>query len=282
MQNLQLQQSVAELAHLQRALGGTPEQLTVAQAQMAMQLQAGYQALRGRPSAAVGAAQVEAVAKAPSSPAPVAPPPPEPEPASQASALPGAVVAPTPPPEPTASSASAAQADTAPVATAEGKPPGGSWLDPKSMDSAVDKFLELGGAAALRLPAEDPIAKPAAAAPGTPDAKRAGAVVATTAEDGGAEAGASINERWGWMPAGASCGRCRKVVVCLGGVHCGRLDTEGRIMGCGVGVCWRCMARAPRDDLGAIRTTRAEFAERGERAWWMHERCLRKACNPVS
>lgn len=49
-------------------------------------------------------------------------------------------------------------------------------------------------------------------------------------------------------------------------------------MGCGIGVCWGCMAAAPRATLGDVRTTKDEFrALAGEgQAWWMHEACMEK------
>jgi hypothetical protein len=76
---------------------------------------------------------------------------------------------------------------------------------------------------------------------------------------------------------GTVCSRCRKAAapyVC-GGIFCGRMDADGNFAGCGAGVCWRCMKRAPREALGEIRTSKVECDTLGEEAWWMHDFCMR-------
>uniref|UniRef100_A0A7S0AAU1 RNF34/RFFL HeH domain-containing protein n=1 Tax=Pyrodinium bahamense TaxID=73915 RepID=A0A7S0AAU1_9DINO len=81
--------------------------------------------------------------------------------------------------------------------------------------------------------------------------------------------------RPGWLPMGARCGVCsKKVADECGGVVCQRRGGDGTA-GCGEGVCWRCMKRAPRDSFGGVRTTREEFESWGDDAWWMHEGCMR-------
>ncbi|CAK0896367.1 unnamed protein product, partial [Prorocentrum cordatum] len=50
-----------------------------------------------------------------------------------------------------------------------------------------------------------------------------------------------------------------------------RQRRSGDTVGCAAGVCWKCMNKASKDKLGAVRTTKAEFASLGEEAWWMHE-----------
>eukprot|EP00928_Gymnodinium_smaydae_P074556 TRINITY_DN5758_c1_g4_i1.p1 TRINITY_DN5758_c1_g4~~TRINITY_DN5758_c1_g4_i1.p1 ORF type:complete len:704 (-),score=91.19 TRINITY_DN5758_c1_g4_i1:140-2251(-) len=84
--------------------------------------------------------------------------------------------------------------------------------------------------------------------------------------------------RYGWLPPKTRCRRCRKAVVSRGGVFCGRrrLGPSGHevIVGCGAAVCWRCMNRAPHEELGKIRTTNAEFESLGDDAWWLHEFCM--------
>lgn len=80
--------------------------------------------------------------------------------------------------------------------------------------------------------------------------------------------------RHGFLPEGTSCSRCRRTVVACGGVFCGRVTATGAIAGCGAPTCWRCMNRLPREDMGTIRTTKAEFRSLGEGAWWMHEFCM--------
>merc|ERR1712107_77672 len=67
---------------------------------------------------------------------------------------------------------------------------------------------------------------------------------------------------------------CKKKVMDHGGVVCGRRRQDGRVVGCGEKVCWRCMNRALRTDFGAVKTTKAEFESLGKDAWWMHQRCM--------
>lgn len=76
-----------------------------------------------------------------------------------------------------------------------------------------------------------------------------------------------------WMPAGMACRLCTKVPTC-GGVICRRRRPDGSVGGCGEGVCWRCMKRAPREKFGKVRTTKEEFESLKEDAWWMHEACF--------
>lgn len=61
------------------------------------------------------------------------------------------------------------------------------------------------------------------------------------------------------------------------GVVCRRVRKKGMVTGCGMGVCWACMASRPRAELGMVRTTREEFESLKEDAWWMHERCMEHA-----
>eukprot|EP00450_Noctiluca_scintillans_P018644 CAMPEP_0194519956 /NCGR_PEP_ID=MMETSP0253-20130528/53774_1 /TAXON_ID=2966 /ORGANISM="Noctiluca scintillans" /LENGTH=775 /DNA_ID=CAMNT_0039364145 /DNA_START=35 /DNA_END=2359 /DNA_ORIENTATION=- len=53
----------------------------------------------------------------------------------------------------------------------------------------------------------------------------------------------------GAMLAGSSCSRCRKTVQRGGGVFCGRITEDGKFLGCGKGYCWRCMSRAPTEEV---------------------------------
>jgi hypothetical protein len=78
----------------------------------------------------------------------------------------------------------------------------------------------------------------------------------------------------GFLPEGTPCGRCKKDVAGDGGVYCGRRTTNGGVSGCSSAVCWRCMARAPRTEMGCIRTSKAEFVSLGAAAWWMHDFCM--------
>jgi len=78
----------------------------------------------------------------------------------------------------------------------------------------------------------------------------------------------------GWMAEGAACSLCSKKVGERGGVGCARRRPNGQIVGCGAGVCWRCMNRAKREDFGAVKTTKSEFLSLGEEAWWMHQKCM--------
>jgi len=43
--------------------------------------------------------------------------------------------------------------------------------------------------------------------------------------------------------------------------------------GCFEQICWKCMNKGGKD-FGTIKCTKAEFAEMGEGAWWMHEKCM--------
>jgi len=78
----------------------------------------------------------------------------------------------------------------------------------------------------------------------------------------------------GWLPGGQKCGLCDKGVVKNGGVFCGRRRPDGTLVGCFLGVCWKCMNKAPCATFGNIRTTKAEFTSLGDDAWWMHEACM--------
>jgi len=78
-----------------------------------------------------------------------------------------------------------------------------------------------------------------------------------------------------WMLAGTICRSCAKPTAKeQGGVICRRRRHDGSLGGCGEGVCWRCMKRAPRESFGQVRTTKEEFESLEEDAWWMHERCF--------
>jgi len=78
-----------------------------------------------------------------------------------------------------------------------------------------------------------------------------------------------------WLPAGGACKLCAKTVKGeFGGVTCRRIRSNSTVGGCGASVCWRCMKRAARDDLGMVRCSREEFEALGLGAWWMHERCM--------
>eukprot|EP00440_Ansanella_granifera_P009339 gb/GFBE01010121.1/.p1 GENE.gb/GFBE01010121.1/~~gb/GFBE01010121.1/.p1 ORF type:complete len:116 (+),score=35.48 gb/GFBE01010121.1/:1-348(+) len=72
-----------------------------------------------------------------------------------------------------------------------------------------------------------------------------------------------------------SCCLCSKQVVERGGVVCGRRRPSGEVVGCGAGVCWKCMNKAKKEDFGSVKTTKAEFASLGDEAWWMHEACMK-------
>jgi len=80
---------------------------------------------------------------------------------------------------------------------------------------------------------------------------------------------------FGWLPEGHCCGLCQKQVIEHGAVVCGRRRKDGTLVGCRSAVCWRCMNQLPQEQLGKVRTTKAEFQsmEAGE-AWWMHEACM--------
>mmetsp|Transcript_25691 Transcript_25691/g.59883 ORF Transcript_25691/g.59883 Transcript_25691/m.59883 type:complete len:614 (-) Transcript_25691:79-1920(-) len=80
--------------------------------------------------------------------------------------------------------------------------------------------------------------------------------------------------RIGWLPDGTKCSMCEKSVVERGGVWCGRKRPSCETAGCFKAVCWKCMNKRGKDGVGGIRTTKAEFAEIGPAAWWMHEACM--------
>lgn len=81
-----------------------------------------------------------------------------------------------------------------------------------------------------------------------------------------------------WMPVGMVCRLCTKPTVKEhAGIICRRKRADGSIGGCGEGVCWRCMKRAPRESFGKVRTTKEEFESLEEDAWWMHEMCFEDA-----
>mmetsp|Transcript_91937 Transcript_91937/g.256122 ORF Transcript_91937/g.256122 Transcript_91937/m.256122 type:complete len:1055 (-) Transcript_91937:12-3176(-) len=78
-----------------------------------------------------------------------------------------------------------------------------------------------------------------------------------------------------WMTVGATCRLCTKPVTKeFAGVVCRRHRADGSIGGCGEGICWRCMKRAPRESFGNVRTTKEEFESLEDDAWWMHEGCF--------
>merc|ERR1712066_1104282 len=77
------------------------------------------------------------------------------------------------------------------------------------------------------------------------------------------------------MPVGMVCRLCTKAVTKeFAGIVCRRIRADGTRAGCGAGVCWRCMKRAPRESFGQVRTTKEEFESLEEDAWWMHEGCF--------
>lgn len=83
----------------------------------------------------------------------------------------------------------------------------------------------------------------------------------------------------GMLPPLTDCSRCgRKGLAGVGdaGVFCGRVSVEGTFIGCGAAVCWRCMKRAPNDQLGKLRTSKEECESMGQKAWWMHDFCMRE------
>jgi len=78
-----------------------------------------------------------------------------------------------------------------------------------------------------------------------------------------------------WMPLGMVCRLCTKAVKQeKAGVVCRRARPDGSCGGCGEGVCWRCMKRAPKDSFGTVRCTKEEFESLGDGAWWMHTACF--------
>lgn len=80
--------------------------------------------------------------------------------------------------------------------------------------------------------------------------------------------------RFGWLPEGSQCSRCEKTVVDQGGVFCGRKRPDGACVGCFLGICWKCMNKGSKEEIGSIRTSKTEFASLGPDAWWMHEKCM--------
>jgi len=80
--------------------------------------------------------------------------------------------------------------------------------------------------------------------------------------------------RFGWLPEGAHCLRCDKSVVERGGVYCGRKRPGGKCVGCFASICWKCMNKGGKEEIGAIRTSKTEFASLGPDAWWMHDKCM--------
>jgi len=83
--------------------------------------------------------------------------------------------------------------------------------------------------------------------------------------------------KYGFMLDGQSCSKCEKIVVDKGGVWCGRPMSEdnAEARGCGKRYCWKCMNQA-KEEVGSIRTTKKEFLDLGESAWWMHDKCMNK------
>lgn len=83
--------------------------------------------------------------------------------------------------------------------------------------------------------------------------------------------------RFGWLPGGVQCSRCEKAVVERGGVYCGRKRPKGADVpfgGCFKAICWKCMNKASKAELGGIKTSKSEFASLGDDAWWMHGSCM--------
>jgi len=80
--------------------------------------------------------------------------------------------------------------------------------------------------------------------------------------------------RIGWLPEGVECSKCGKNVADKGGVYCGRKRPDKTVCGCFAAICWKCMNKASKDEVGSVRTSKTEFASLGADAWWMHERCM--------
>jgi len=80
--------------------------------------------------------------------------------------------------------------------------------------------------------------------------------------------------RIGWLPDGSRCSKCEKSVMARGGVYCGRRRPDGTYGGCFQEICWKCMNKASKDQIGSIKTNKAEFTSLGPSAWWMHESCM--------
>jgi len=83
-----------------------------------------------------------------------------------------------------------------------------------------------------------------------------------------------VETRIGCLPEGTRCTRCEKAVVDRGGVYCGRRRPNNTCSGCFAALCWKCMNKSGRDDIGGIRTSKTEFLSLGPDAWWMHEKCM--------
>lgn len=84
-------------------------------------------------------------------------------------------------------------------------------------------------------------------------------------------------KRIGWLPEGVKCSRCMKSVMDKGGVYCGRQPPGQEARGCFEAICWKCMNKAGKDDIGSIRTSKGEFSSLGPLAWWMHEKCMNES-----
>lgn len=80
--------------------------------------------------------------------------------------------------------------------------------------------------------------------------------------------------RFGWMAEGAPCSVCSKQVAAQGGAICARQRKSRQVVGCGKGVCWKCMNRARQEEFGVVKTTKTEFLSLGRDAWWMHQACM--------
>jgi hypothetical protein len=89
-----------------------------------------------------------------------------------------------------------------------------------------------------------------------------------------------VETRFGWLPEKAKCSTCEKSVPNRGGVWCGRKRDNGSVSGCHEAVCWACVSGlktvATKEEIQPT-TTKKEFAELGDEAWWMHEKCMSKA-----
>lgn len=77
-----------------------------------------------------------------------------------------------------------------------------------------------------------------------------------------------------WMKKDVPCKLCKKITRDRGGVICRRIRVNGTQGGCGASVCWRCMKRCSKEEVGGVRCSSDEFEALGPVAWWMHEKCM--------
>lgn len=84
-------------------------------------------------------------------------------------------------------------------------------------------------------------------------------------------------------PGAGRCGMCSKRVAKeaggIGGVICRRKrDDKSGFVGCGKGLCWKCMPQADEIRFGKVRPRKEDVEELEETMrksfWWMHEACM--------